>query len=168
LLQTLALTLFFQTHSEGVPLEQDTRNETRIASAAGRKEAVDLLESTGVEIILAPDKKTEIVAPLLKGVRGVLLRTGISFTRDLIAQGSDLWIISRTGAGVDNVDIPAATEKGILVTAVIGANTQTVAEHTLSLILALMKQLPGSTVRCVRIISGFVTRTFHGTWRVRR
>ena len=106
------------------------------------KEAVALLESAGIEVILAPDKNTEVVAPLLKGVHGVLLRTGISFTRDLIAHGSDLWIIARTGAGVDNVDIPAATERGILVTAVIGANTRTVAEHTLSLILALMKQLP--------------------------
>lgn len=132
------------------------------------KEAVALLESAGVEVILAPDKKPEVVAPLLKGIQGVLLRTGISFTRDLIAHGSDLWIIARTGAGVDNVDIPAATEKGILVTAVIGANTRTVAEHTLSLILALMKQLPRLDREMRQDNFGIRYMNLPGIWQVRR
>jgi D-3-phosphoglycerate dehydrogenase len=106
------------------------------------QEAVSLLKTAHVEVILAPDKTPEIVAPLLKGANGVLLRTGITFTKELMDRADDLRIIARTGAGVDNVDVPAATERGILVTAVPGANTRTVAEHTLSLILALMKQLP--------------------------
>jgi len=106
------------------------------------QEAVSLLESANVEVILAPDKKPEIVAPLLKGVQGVILRTGIFFSKDLMNQADDLWVIARTGAGVDNVDVPSATGKGILVTSVPGANTRTVAEHALALILALMKQLP--------------------------
>ncbi|HSB06015.1 MAG TPA: hydroxyacid dehydrogenase [Thermodesulfobacteriota bacterium] len=106
------------------------------------QEAVSLLESANVKVILAPDKKPEIVAPLLKGVQGVILRTGIFFSKDLMNQADDLWVIARTGAGVDNVDVPSATEKEILVTSVPGANTRTVAEHALALILALMKQLP--------------------------
>ena len=106
------------------------------------EEAVTRLKSAGVEVIVAPDKKPEIVAPLLNGVQGVLLRTGIFFNKALMEQADDLWVIARTGAGVDNVDVPAATEKGILVTCVAGANTRTVAEHTLALIMALMKQLP--------------------------
>jgi len=52
-----------------------------------------------------------------------------------------LRVISRTGAGVDNVDVPAATDLGILVACVPGANARTVAEHALTLILALMKQI---------------------------
>ncbi|OGP90495.1 MAG: hypothetical protein A2156_05605 [Deltaproteobacteria bacterium RBG_16_48_10] len=106
------------------------------------QEAVSLLKSANVEIVLAPDKKPEIVAPLLKGVQGVILRTGIFFGKELMNQADDLLVISRTGAGVDNVDVPAATEKGILVTNVPGANSRTVAEHALALIMALMKQLP--------------------------
>ena len=106
------------------------------------QEAIDLLKAAQVEVLIAPDKKPEVVAPLLKGIQGVLLRTGIFFSRDLMNQADDLWLIARTGAGFDNVDVPAATEKGILVTCVAGANTRTVAEHTLALILALMKQLP--------------------------
>ena len=105
------------------------------------QEAVSLLESAKVEVVLAPDKKPEIVAPLLKGAQAVILRTGIFFSRELMDRADNLWLIARTGAGVDNVDVPAATEKGILVTSVAGANTRTVAEHALALIMALMKQL---------------------------
>ncbi|RPJ05618.1 MAG: hydroxyacid dehydrogenase [Deltaproteobacteria bacterium] len=106
------------------------------------QEAVSFLESARVEVILAPDKKPEVVGPLLKGIQGVILRTGIFFGRELMNQAAELWVIARTGGGVDNVDVPAATEMGILVTAGIGANTRTVAEHALALILALVKQLP--------------------------
>jgi D-3-phosphoglycerate dehydrogenase len=62
-------------------------------------------------------------------------------TRELFAYPNKLMMISRTGAGVDNVDIPAATEKGIIVTSSIGVNTTSVVEHALALILALYKQL---------------------------
>ncbi len=106
------------------------------------REAVSLLESAHIEVVTAPDKSPEVVGPLLKGVQGILLRTGIFFDQALMNQADDLWIIARTGAGVDNVEVPAATQKGILVTSVAGANTRTVAEHTLALIMALMKQLP--------------------------
>jgi len=106
------------------------------------EEAMKLLKEAGHEIILSPDTKSETVQPLMKGVQAVILRTGIKMTRELMSHADDLWVISRTGAGVDNVDVPAATERGILVTCVPGANTRTVAEHALALILALMKQIP--------------------------
>ena len=106
------------------------------------KEAMELLRKAGHETILSPDTKLETVQPLMEGVHAVILRTGIKMTRELMSHADDLWVISRTGAGVDNVDVPAATERGILVTCVPGANTRTVAEHALALILALVKQIP--------------------------
>ncbi len=106
------------------------------------EEAMELLKEAGHEIILSPDTKSETVQPLMKGVQAVILRTGIKMTRELMSHADDLWVISRTGAGLDNVDVQSATEKGILVTCVPGANTRTVAEHALALILALMKQIP--------------------------
>lgn len=106
------------------------------------EEAMELLRGTGCEMILSPDTKLETIQPLMKGVQAVILRTGIKMTGELMSHADDLWVISRTGAGVDNVDVPAATERGILVTCVPGANTRTVAEHALALILALMKQIP--------------------------
>jgi D-3-phosphoglycerate dehydrogenase len=106
------------------------------------KEAIDFLKGSGCEILFSPDPKPETVQSLMKGVHGIILRTGIKMTRALMSHGDELRVVSRTGAGVDNVDVPAATEMGILVTCVPGANTQSVIEHTLSLILALMKYIP--------------------------
>jgi D-3-phosphoglycerate dehydrogenase len=106
------------------------------------QEAVSVLQAANVEIVTAPDKRTETVAPLLKGVQGVILRTGVIFSKELMSQADELRVISRTGAGVDNVDVAAATRMGILVTVVPGANTRSVVEHALTLILALMKQIP--------------------------
>ena len=105
-------------------------------------EAVALLQKEGLDVVVAPDKKPETVAAMLKGIQAVILRTGIVFTRDLMGHADQLRVISRTGAGVDNVDLEAATELGILVTCVPDANTYSVVEQALALMFALLKQLP--------------------------
>ena len=104
-------------------------------------EAVEVLEKSNVDVLTAREPKPETVGPLMKEARAVVLRTGIRITRELLAYPNELMMISRTGAGVDNVDIPAATEQGIIVTSSIGVNTTSVVEHALALILALFKQL---------------------------
>ena len=103
-------------------------------------EARKMLEDAGLEVVVAPDPKPETVAPLMKDARAIVLRTGIYMDEALIKAADDLWTISRTGGGVDNVDLKAATENGVIVTSSLGVNASTVAEHTLSLILALFKQ----------------------------
>lgn len=105
-------------------------------------EAREYLEAAGCEVNVAPDPKPETVAALLPGVEAVALRTGIRFDRELIEKANDLKTISRTGGGVDNVDLEAATEAGILVTSSLGVNTSSVIEHCISLMFALYKQLP--------------------------
>jgi D-3-phosphoglycerate dehydrogenase len=104
-------------------------------------EAVAVLEKGNAHLLTAAEPKPGIVGPLMKEAQAVVLRTGIKMTRELLAYPNELMMISRTGAGVDNVDIPAATEKGIIVTSSIGVNTTSVVEHALALILALYKQL---------------------------
>ena len=104
-------------------------------------EAVQVLEKGNAHLLTASEPKPEIVGPLMKEAQAIVLRTGIKMTRELLAYPNELMMISRTGAGVDNVDIPAATEKGIIVTSSIGVNTTSVVEHALALILALYKQL---------------------------
>lgn len=104
-------------------------------------EAVRLLEKSGCEIVLSPDTDPITVFPLLKDVQAIILRTGLKITRELLSHADDLWIIARTGAGLDNVDLAAATEKGIIVTSNLGANTNSVVEHVLAFMLALSKQL---------------------------
>ena len=104
-------------------------------------EAITLLEEKNCNVITAPDPKPETVLPLLKDAHGLILRTGISITRDLISAAEELLVISRTGGGLDNVDVAAASENGIIVTSNLGVNTISVAEHVLSLMLALTKRL---------------------------
>jgi D-3-phosphoglycerate dehydrogenase len=104
-------------------------------------EAVRILEKNHVHWVTAGQPRPEIVGPLMKEAQAIILRTGIKVTRELLSCPNKLMMISRTGAGVDNVDIPAATEQEIIVTSSIGVNTTSVVEHGLALILALFKQL---------------------------
>ena len=106
------------------------------------KEAVEVLEQAKLELVVAADPKPETVKPLMRDARAIVLRTGITITRDLLADADNLLTISRTGAGVDNVDLEAATEKGVLVTSSLGVNTSSVMEHCLALLMSLFKRLP--------------------------
>lgn len=104
-------------------------------------EAIALLENENCAITTAPDPKPETVLPLIKAAHGLILRTGIAITSDLLAAAENLLVIARTGGGLDNVDVAAASEKGIIVTSNLGVNTISVAEHVLSMMLALSKRL---------------------------
>jgi len=106
------------------------------------EEARKLLDEAGLQVIQSPDKTPATVASLMEEADAVVLRTGIKMTAELLAQGKRLKMVSRTGAGFDNVDIEAATAQGVIVSSSLGANTTTVAEHALALILALYKHLP--------------------------
>ena len=78
---------------------------------------------------------------LIKDAHGLILRTGISITSDLLSEAERLLVIARTGAGLDNVDVDAASEKQIIVTSNLGVNTISVTEHVLALMLAMSKKL---------------------------
>lgn len=106
------------------------------------KEAVEVLERAKLKLIVAPDCKPETIKPLMRDAEAIVLRTGIYITRELLADASNLLTISRTGAGVDNVDLEAATEKGVIVTSSLGVNTGSVMEHCLALMMSLFKRLP--------------------------
>ncbi len=105
-------------------------------------EALELLKQNSCKIIVSPDPKPETVMPLLKDAHGLILRTGITITRELIEAAGQLLVISRTGGGLDNVDVSAATDYGIIVTSNLGVNTISVVEHVVSMMLALSKSLP--------------------------
>jgi len=104
-------------------------------------EAIALLEQENCTIVTAPDPKPETVLPLIRDAHGLILRTGITITGDLIEAADELLVISRTGGGLDNVEVDVASEKGIIVTSNLGVNTISVAEHVLSMMLALSKKL---------------------------
>ena len=94
------------------------------------------------EVITAPDTSAETMLKLSEDVDAIILRTTSKVDRVVIENARGLKIISRTGAGVDNVDIAAASEKKILVCNLPIANSLSVAEHAVALMMACAKQLP--------------------------
>jgi D-3-phosphoglycerate dehydrogenase len=73
---------------------------------------------------------------------GILIRSATKLTADLIERGTKLRVIGRAGVGVDNVDVDAATKRGIVVANAPQSNVVTAAEHTLALLLALARNVP--------------------------
>ena len=70
------------------------------------------------------------------------MRSATKLTAELIERGERLRIIARAGVGVDNVDVPAATRRGIVVANAPQSNVVTAAEHTMALLLALARNVP--------------------------
>ena len=93
-----------------------------------------------VEVILARDPSVETVCKEIKGIHAVIVRTA-PFSREIIECADKLEVIGRHGVGVDNIDIKAASERGIPVVNTPDANMVSVAEHTIGFILALAKRL---------------------------
>lgn len=104
-------------------------------------EAVHRLELAGHNVVTAPEPKPDIIRALIKNAQAVILRTGITMTRELIEAADDLRIIARTGGGFDNVDIAAATSSEVVVTSNLGVNSISVCEHVLAMMLSLSKKL---------------------------
>jgi D-3-phosphoglycerate dehydrogenase len=73
---------------------------------------------------------------------GLLIRSATKMTADLIEKATNLKAIGRAGVGVDNVDVPAATKRGIIVANAPESNVVTAAEHTMALLLALARNVP--------------------------
>jgi D-3-phosphoglycerate dehydrogenase len=73
---------------------------------------------------------------------GILIRSATKLTADVLAKATRLKAIGRAGVGIDNVDVPAATKRGIVVANAPQSNVVTAAEHTMALLLALARNVP--------------------------
>lgn len=78
----------------------------------------------------------------LAGAAGLIVRSETKVTSDLLDKSPDLRVVGRAGVGVDNIDVAAATEHGVVVMNAPDGNTITTAEHTLALIIALARRVP--------------------------
>jgi len=78
----------------------------------------------------------------IKGYDALIIRSGTEVTADIIDAADKLKFIGRAGVGLDNVDLKAATKKGIVAMNTPGGNTTSTAEHTMSMILALSRSIP--------------------------
>jgi D-3-phosphoglycerate dehydrogenase len=111
----------------------------------------DSLSEQGLERLRACPKLEVDMRPGLKGdellraipaYEGLIIRSGTKVTKEVIAAATNLRVIGRAGIGVDNVDVDAATKQGIVVMNTPGGNNVTTAEHAVSMMLALARNIP--------------------------
>ncbi len=100
-----------------------------------------LLEAGGAELAVVDTPDPAAVKAALLGARALYVRTPERVTAEVLDAGSDLVVVSTSGFGTDNIDIPAATARGIVVVNHLGFGRVPVAEHTIMLILAAGKRL---------------------------
>ena len=110
--------------------------------------AVQIFKDRGVEVDFQPklgaDK--DKLAELVGGFDGLAIRSATKVTPKILQRAQNLKVIGRAGIGVDNVDIPAATAKGIIVMNTPFGNSTTTAEHAISLMLALAREIPQADI----------------------
>ncbi len=109
----------------------------------------DPIDQTGIDIlsqVAQVDQRIGLPEDELKSIIGdydaLMIRSGTQVTSSVIEAAEKLRIIGRAGVGVDNVDVPAATQRGVLVVNSPGGNTIAAAEHALALLLALSRHVP--------------------------
>ena len=100
-----------------------------------------LRDAEDIELREAIGDKDALIAAL-PSAHGLLVRSDTQVTAALIAQAPRLRAIGRAGMGIDNIDVQAATRRGIAVLNAPGANTVSAAEHALALLLALVRRIP--------------------------
>ena len=108
------------------------------------------------EPVVATDNSLATFKKLAADVDGIILRTNIDITEEIMNAVVNLKIISRTGVGIDNIDVDAATKRQIKVCNTPGANAVSVAEQAIALMLALAKQL-----------KVMATALSQGNWKIR-
>jgi D-3-phosphoglycerate dehydrogenase / 2-oxoglutarate reductase len=106
--------------------------------------AVQIFKDRGVAVDFQPNlgKDKDKLAAAIDGFDGLAIRSATKVTAKLLEQAKGLKVIGRAGIGVDNVDIPAATARGIIVMNTPFGNSITTAEHAITLMLALARQIP--------------------------
>src|SRR5438874_13348780 len=106
--------------------------------------AVQIFKDRGVEVDFQPNlgKDKDKLAEIIGNYDGLAIRSATKATAKILEKATNLKVIGRAGIGVDNVEIPAATAKGIIVMNTPFGNSTTTAEHAISLMLALARQIP--------------------------
>ena len=106
--------------------------------------ALQLLKAEGWDVDARTGRAPEQLAADIADADALVVRSATKVTADLIAAARSLRVIARAGTGVDNVDVPAASARGIVVMNAPGANSISVAELAMGLALALARHLPAA------------------------
>lgn len=100
-----------------------------------------IIDDPGFDVLSIDDSGSQEFADTLARAEALIVRSATTVSPDLIARAPNLSVIGRAGVGVDNIDIPAATEKGVAVFNAPGGNTIAAAELTMGLILSVARKI---------------------------
>ena len=103
---------------------------------------VELLREAGLEVELGSDWDAAELERRIGDFEGILIRSATRLDASLIERAGRLKVVGRAGVGVDNVDVEAATKRGVVVANAPQSNVITAAEHTMALLLALARKVP--------------------------
>ncbi len=107
------------------------------------EEGLSMLRAAqGVEVDIRTGLSPAELAGIVGEYDGMIIRSGVKITAEVLARPGRLRAIARAGVGVDNVDLPAATAAGVLVMNTPDANTISTAEHTIAMMMALLRRIP--------------------------
>ncbi|MFH2137076.1 MAG: phosphoglycerate dehydrogenase [Candidatus Omnitrophota bacterium] len=110
------------------------------------EEGIKILRDRGLAFDLKPKLSPEELKSIISEYDALIIRSGTKVTAEIIKATKNLKVIGRAGVGVDNVDVDAATQKGIVVMNTPGGNTISTAEHTVSMLLALNRNIPQANI----------------------
>jgi len=100
------------------------------------------LRDAGIDIVIKTKLDGEALATQMADADGVIVRSATKITAELMDRAPNLRVIGRAGVGVDNIDVRAATQRGIVVMNAPDGNTITTAEHTIALLVSMARNIP--------------------------
>jgi D-3-phosphoglycerate dehydrogenase len=106
--------------------------------------AVQVFRDRGLEAVLEPGLSPEQLAERIGAFDGLAVRSASKVTGEVLAAAERLKVVGRAGIGVDNIDVAAATQRGIVVMNTPDGNSITTAEHAIGLLFALARQIPAA------------------------
>ena len=119
-----------------------TRHKILVADSISARGIEELSRDNKLDVIVRTGlKPTELVA-IAAEVSGIIVRSETKITSQVLEAGKALRVIGRAGVGVDNIDVDAATRRGIVVLNAPGGNTVSTAEHAFSLLLCVARKIP--------------------------
>lgn len=105
-------------------------------------QAVNIFKKRGVEADVKTGLAPEELAKIIGEYDGLAVRSSTKVTADILKAAKNLKVVGRAGIGVDNVDVPAATARGVVVMNTPFGNSVTTAEHAITLMMSLARQIP--------------------------
>src|SRR5919202_360618 len=106
--------------------------------------AAEIFRARGIEVDFSPGISADELRDRIAGYDGLAVRSATKVGRGLLVRAERLKVIGRAGIGVDNIDVAAATERGIVVMNTPYGNSITAAEHTIAMLFALCRQIPAA------------------------